>query len=239
MKDPVVPFDLERMFIDQFPITYLGEVALRTLIMFVILLTALTVSGKREVRQLSVYELVLLIGLGSAAGDPMFYHDVPLGAAIVVFVVMMSAYKFITRLSDRNKAVRERLEGKPVYVIQDGCILTQNFDDEDLGRDELFVDLRQAGLEHLGQVRLAILEPSGSLSVYTYPEEQVRPGLPVLPHLLKEQPRLVETAGLYACSNCGYTLIRQPGLDQSRPCPVCKHEQWVRAIGPDGNHTAK
>ncbi|CCG99905.1 UPF0702 transmembrane protein [Fibrella aestuarina BUZ 2] len=239
MKDPIVPFDLERMFIDQFPITYLGEVALRTLIMFVILLAALTVSGKREVRQLSVYELVLLIGLGSAAGDPMFYHDVPLGASIVVFVVMMSAYKFITRLSDRNKAIRERIEGKPVYVIQDGCILTQNFDDEDLGQDELFVDLRQAGLEHLGQVRLAILEPNGSLSVYPYPDDEVRPGLPVLPHLLKEQNRLVETTGTYACSHCGHTQIRHPGTNQSVPCPVCNHEQWVKTIGPVGAYTAK
>ena len=102
MNDPIKPFDWERMLIDQFPLLYLGEVALRTLIMFTILLVALTVSGKREVRQLSIYELVLLIGLGSAAGDPMFYHDVPLGAALVVFVVIMGAYKVITHLSDRN-----------------------------------------------------------------------------------------------------------------------------------------
>lgn len=238
MQDPVVPFDLKRMLIDQFPITYLGEVALRTLIMFAILLAALTVSGKREVRQLSIFELVLLIGLGSAAGDPMFYHDVPLGAALVVFVVMMSSYKLITYLSDKNRGIRERLEGKPVYVISEGCILTQNFDDEDLGRDELFVDLRQAGLEHLGQVRLAILESNGTLSIYRYPDDQVRPGLPVLPHLLRGETRQVKTSGTYACSYCGHTEDRAPDSDRGVVCPVCNHEQWVKTIDPAGETTA-
>ena len=85
MNNPVLPFDWHRIWLSEYPSTYLGEVALRTVFMFVVILTALSISGKREVRQLSVYELVLLIGLGSAAGDPMLYHDVPLGAAVVVF----------------------------------------------------------------------------------------------------------------------------------------------------------
>lgn len=122
MSEPVSPFDWERMFIHEFPWTYLGEVAFRTLFMFIVLLAALTISGKREVRQLSIYELVLVIGLGSAAGDPMFYHDVPLASAVVVFVVMMACYKLATYISDRNKTVRDVLEGKPVYVIENGCI---------------------------------------------------------------------------------------------------------------------
>ena len=80
MKEPVQPFDWERIVIHDFPWVYLGEVAFRTVFMFLVVLAALTVSGKREVRQLSIYELVLVIGLGSAAGDPMFYDDVPLAS---------------------------------------------------------------------------------------------------------------------------------------------------------------
>lgn len=227
MNDPIKPFDWERMLIDQFPLTYLGEVALRTFVMFAILLIALTVSGKREVRQLSIYELVLLIGLGSAAGDPMFYHDVPLGAAVVVFLVMMGCYKFITRLSDRNQTIREKIEGKPEYVIEEGSILTKNFDDEDLSQEELFVDLRQAGFEHLGQIRLAILEPNGSVSIYPFSDEETRPGLPILPHLLKQQTTQIVAEGTYACTKCGFTQAMQPG--QKNECPMCQNHRWVRA----------
>jgi uncharacterized membrane protein YcaP (DUF421 family) len=227
MKEPVSPFDWQRMWLHDYPPTYLGEVALRTVVMFVVILTALTVSGKREVRQLSVYELVLLIGLGSAAGDPMFYDDVPLAAAITVFVVVMICYKFITRLSDRNKLVRNKLEGVPVYVIEDGRILTHNFNDEDLGKDELFVDLRQAGIEQLGEVRIAILEPNGQLSLYKQPDDQIKPGLPILPKALADYTKHILTAADYACTECGHTQPMQP--DQDITCPNCQKQAWVKA----------
>lgn len=229
MIDPVSPFDWQRIWLHDYPVTYLGEVAFRTLFMFIIILIALTISGKREVRQLSVYELVLLIGLGSAAGDPMFYHDVPLGAAVVVFIVIMACYKFITRLSDRNRSIREKLEGVPVYVIENGCILTRNFDDEDLGKDELFVDLRQAGIEQLGEVRVAILEPNGQLSLYRQPDEQVKPGLPILPKALSAFTRRIITAGTYSCIHCGQTQAMQ--ADQEVTCPNCQRQVWVKSQG--------
>ncbi len=228
MPDPVQPFDWERILIDEFPWTYLAEVAFRTVFMFIVLLTALTVSGKREVRQLSVYELVLLIGLGSAAGDPMFYHDVPLASAVVVFTVMMGCYKLITYISDRNKPIRDTLEGVPVYVIENGCILTKNFDREDLGLEELFADLRVAGIEQLGQVRTAILEPNGQLSVFQFKEDDIRPGLPILPNQLKQHTEQVEQPGNYACCTCGNVHTFETPASQVN-CPRCDNTNWVKA----------
>lgn len=229
MTDPVQPFDWERILIDQFPWTYLGEVAFRTVFMFVVLLTALAVSGKREVRQLSIYELVLLIGLGSAAGDPMFYHDVPLSSAVVVFVVMMSCYKLATYISDRNQSVRETLEGKPVYIIENGCILTDNLDREDVGPEEMFSDLRAAGIEHLGQVRVAILEPNGQFSVFEFPPDEVLRGLPILPKELSRQAEHIQEPGDYACCTCG--TVQPFERPANRPaCPRCHQAVWVKAI---------
>ncbi|GAB3640880.1 DUF421 domain-containing protein [Spirosoma arcticum] len=230
MPDPVQPFDWERMLIDQFPWTYLGEIAFRTVFMFLVLLTALTISGKREVRQLSIYELVLLIGLGSAAGDPMFYHDVPLSSAVVVFVVMMGCYKLATYISDRNKPIREVLEGKAVYVIENGCILTENFDREDIGRDEMFADLRAAGIEQLGQVRIAILEADGQFSIFEFSPDEVRPGLPILPREISRHTEQINGPGRYACCNCGNVQsFEEPAIRSV--CPRCSQPVWVRAIG--------
>ncbi|UFH53729.1 DUF421 domain-containing protein [Spirosoma sp. KNUC1025] len=229
MSDPVHPFDWERIFIHDFPWSYLGEVAFRTIFMFVVLLTALTVSGKREVRQLSIYELVLLIGLGSAAGDPMFYHDVPLASAVVVFAVMMGCYKLATFISDRNKTVRDVLEGKPVYVIENGCILTQNFNKEDLGLEELFSDLRVEGIEQLGQVRTAILEPNGQLSVFQFKASEVRRGLPILPNDLKNQFSHIQQPGDYACCTCGNVQSFNTS-GQQPACPHCPETSWVKAV---------
>ncbi len=213
MQDPIQPFDWQRMLIDKFPWTYLGEIAFRTVFMFVVLLAALTISGKREVRQLSIYELVLVIGLGSAAGDPMFYHDVPLASAVVVFVVMMGCYKLVTYISDRNQAVRRKLEGKPVYVIEEGCILTDNFNGEDVTFDDLLADLRVAGIEHLGQVRTAILEHNGQLSLYQFKPGEVRLGLPILPKVFSQHSERINEAGAYACCSCGQVMrFEQPAV---------------------------
>ncbi|WP_080241057.1 YetF domain-containing protein [Spirosoma rigui] len=231
MPDPVDPFDIQRILIDQFPWTYLGEVAFRTVFMFLVLLTALTISGKREVRQLSIYELVLVIGLGSAAGDPMFYHDVPLSSAVVVFVVMMSCYKLATYISDRNKRISEIIEGKPVYVIEDGRILIDNFDREDLGIDELFSDLRTAGIEQLGQVRVAILEPSGQLSVFQFEPSAVREGLPILPKLYDRRVDQIQTPGQYACRCCGSVMTFNEPTEKP-VCPRCQQSSWVLSSKP-------
>lgn len=229
MSEPVQPFDWGRMFIHDLPWTYLGEVAFRTAFMFVILLTALTVSGKREVRQLSIYELVLVIGLGSAAGDPMFYDDVPMASAIVVFVVMMSCYKLATFISDRNRTVRKVLEGKAVYVVENGCILTENFDQEDLGLEELFSDLRVEGVEHLGQVRVAILEANGQLSIFQFEPNDVRDGLPILPNELKKDIEQIEESGKYACCNCGHVeSFTAPAGPEN--CRRCNQTKWVKAV---------
>ncbi|GAB3968013.1 DUF421 domain-containing protein [Spirosoma terrae] len=228
-SEPVSPFDWERMFIHDFPWTYLGEVAFRTVIMFAVILAALTVSGKREVRQLSIYELVLLIGLGSAAGDPMFYHDVPLSSAIVVFIVMMGCYKLATYISDRNETVHDVIEGKPVYVIENGCILTPNFSQEDLGLDELFSDLRVGGIEHLGQIRIAILEPNGQLSIFNYKENEIIAGLPILPKALERHTEHISEPGTYACCVCGY-VQRFRNVTNNACCERCSHSKWVEAI---------
>jgi uncharacterized membrane protein YcaP (DUF421 family) len=228
MPDPVDPFDIQRILIDQFPWTYLGEVAFRTVFMFLVLLTALTISGKREVRQLSIYELVLVIGLGSAAGDPMFYHDVPLSSAVVVFIVMMSCYKLATYISDRNKKISDIIEGKPVYVIENGSILIENFDREDLGIDELFSDLRTAGIEQLGQVRVAILEPSGQLSIFKFDDSDVREGLPILPKRYDKQLDHIQTPGRYACAACGVVTTFEQPTDEPL-CPRCNQPKWVKA----------
>lgn len=229
MQEPVQPFDWERILIDQLPWTYLGEVAFRTVFMFVVLLTALTVSGKREVRQLSIYELVLLIGLGSAAGDPMFYHDVPLSSAVVVFTVIMACYKLATYISDRNALVRKTLEGKPVYVIENGCILHQNFTREDMGLEELLSDLRVEGIEQLGQVRTAILEPDGRISVFRFEPVEVRPGLPILPKDLDRQTEHIQVPGDYACCTCGRVQSFDKPADFPS-CPTCGKPVWVRTV---------
>lgn len=80
-------FDLQRMLIGDLPWTFTFEVIVRTVIMYVYTLLMIRLLTKRAVGQLSLVEFLLVIALGSAVGDPMFYHDVPLLHGIAVITV--------------------------------------------------------------------------------------------------------------------------------------------------------
>ncbi|WP_207632848.1 DUF421 domain-containing protein [Foetidibacter luteolus] len=134
--------ELDRILMNKLPYTFLLEVVFRTVIMFVVILVTLRASGKRGIKQLSVFELVLIIGLGSPAGDPMFYEDVGLLPAFTVFGVIIGLYILVTRLTDRPKRAERLLEGKPVYIINNGRILCEALTGSSMSRDEL---LRSSG----------------------------------------------------------------------------------------------
>ena len=132
-----------------------------------------TILGKRGVKQLSVFELVVIIGLGSAAGDPMFYKDVGLLPAFIVFIIVISLYVLVTYLVGRNKKFEHLVEGKPDLLIRKEVFAIENFEKEALGQDEFFAELRLRGVSQLGQVETAIIETNGGISVFFYPADEV------------------------------------------------------------------
>src|SRR5690606_19572812 len=108
------------------------------------------------------------------AGDPMFYEDVGLIPALAVFIFVLLFYRILTWLSSKSEKFETFVEGRPIYIIENGQICFSNFKREDLSTEELFMELRSQGVSHLGQVKLAILEPSGVLSIYFYKDEEVK-----------------------------------------------------------------
>lgn len=74
-------FDLHRMALDKVPMDFLGEVALRSLYTFILVFLFLKITGRRGVRQMSLFEVLIILTLGSAAGDVAFYDDVPMPAS--------------------------------------------------------------------------------------------------------------------------------------------------------------
>ena len=206
---------------------FLIEIVVRTVIMYASILLALTALGKRGVKQLSVFELVIIIGFGSAAGDPMFYKDVGILNALVVLLVIVILYKFTTFLVTKSEKIDRIIEGQPICLIKDGRFSIANFDKEPLGYDEFFSEMRQQSVSHLGQVEQAIIEVSGNLSIYYYPDHEVKHGLPILPQLYAERHKQILTTGMYSCSFCGFT--EQLVATDNHLCEVCHKDEWVLA----------
>lgn len=220
-------FEWERLLFNDLPRNFLLEVIFRSAIMFTVLLLTLKVAGKRGVKQLSVFETVIIIALGSAAGDPMFYEDVGLIPAITVFSVIIVLYRVVTWLTGKSKRFEEFIEGKTECLISEGKFSIETFKKESLAQDEFFSELRLKSVEHLGQVRNAFIETSGDISVFFYNDNEVKPGLPILPDSFHYKTKQIVTAGLYACTFCGDT---KEHLQGTATCGVCGKEEWVPAI---------
>jgi uncharacterized membrane protein YcaP (DUF421 family) len=220
-------FDWHRILIsDDLPLNYLSEIAFRTFVMFMMLIIGLKFLSKRGVKQLSVFELAILIALGSAIGDPMFYNHVPVTFGIVVLIVVIFLYKVITTLTGKFKIIEVVLEGKPVLLLKDGKIEHDNYKKIGLPFDKFFAELRLKSVDHLGQVSKAYLETSGEISIYLFEDDKVVEGLPIYPELLEHPLSEIVQPGHYACISCGNI---QQVSDSKAHCAVCKNNKWIAA----------
>lgn len=220
-------FEWKRVLFNDLPVAFLLEVAFRTVIMFIVVLLTLKFTGKRGVKQLSVFEVVIIISLGSAAGDPMFYEDVGLVPAIMVFCIILMMYRLVTWLLGKSKRFENFMEGTAKCIIEDGQFSIQGFQREDLAQDEFFAELRLKSIEHLGQVRNAYIETNGAISVFFYEEKDIKYGLPIRPQLFALKNTVIPKDGIYACTFCANTQHLEPteGI-----CTVCGKKEWVLAI---------
>lgn len=206
---------------------FASQIVIKTLIMFGLILAFLRLSGKKGVRQLSVFEVAIIIGLGSAAGDPMANTDTAVLPAVLVFITILLLYRGLTWVAARNERFEQILEGSPLYVIQQGEFVLVADNERVYAKDEFFAEMRQQNIEHVGQVETAILETNGQVSFFYYSDEQVQPGLPILPHIYNQKHCTVSEPGQYACTTCGRVSELTPAQST---CSRCQQSEWVKAI---------
>jgi len=232
MNEPIVAFDFGRMLFGDEPPLFLLEIVVRTVVIYVYTLVLIRWIGSRSIGQLSLVEFLLVIALGSAVGDAMFYPDVPLVHCLLVITVVILIDKALSFLLTRSPRLEDAIEGKTVELIRDGVIHHDVLLKANFGQDELFEQLRMKDIEHVGQVRAAYLETNGNVSVFKASRE--RPGLPIEPPWDVSPPAKLKAgethAGPVACADCGSVLAPEPG--QPLPtCPRCKSKTWHKATG--------
>lgn len=175
-------FDLQRIFLgEDVPALFFGEIALRTAILFLYMLLMFRLLGQRGVGQLSFFELALVIALGSAAGDPMFYPDVPLLHGMVVITVIMLLHSGIVMLTNRHPEAEKIVEGSMYRLVVDGEFDEASIEKAALSRNEVAMALRHHGIANVGVVQRAYWEIDGKVSVFKFPAGQEKHGESLLP----------------------------------------------------------
>jgi uncharacterized membrane protein YcaP (DUF421 family) len=208
------------------PWNFLTEVVIRSVLAFIIVVLAIKATGKRGIRQLTIFELVIILTLGSAAGDVGFYKEVGVLTAFVAIVTIILMYRIITYLVLKFSVMERFLEGKPVVIIEDGMFTEHVMANQNISSDEFFMELRLEGVEHLGQVRKAILEVNGQISLFRNNSTEIKPGLNILPDIVQHHYKVIPYNGLHSCIICGFTEIQEK--DDQPVCPSCHHNKWGR-----------
>ena len=137
----------------------------RAVIIYVFLLVSLRLTGKRQVGQLAPFDLVLLLVLSNAVQNAMNGGDNSVTAGLVLALTLIVLNVFLANLTWRSRRLEALLEGRPRVLIHNGKLVARPLAREKITRHELMAALRDAGVARIDDVKVAVLETNGHISV--------------------------------------------------------------------------
>jgi uncharacterized membrane protein YcaP (DUF421 family) len=141
------------------------DVSVRTAVVYLVLLVGLRLTGKRQVGQLTPFDLLLLLLLANAVQNAMVGQDTSLVGGLVAAGTLLLLNAGVARFVWRLPEAARLVEGTPTILIRHGTILTPSLAQEGISKDDLLRALREHGIEEVSAVRSAILEVDGTISV--------------------------------------------------------------------------
>lgn len=143
----------------------LAEVVLRTAVVYLALLVGLRLAGKRELGQMTTFDLIVVLVIANAVQNAMVGANTSLTAGLVAAATLLGAHAVVWRLGRRFPWIRERVRGTPTLLVHEGLPLREHLDREGLDREDLLQALREHGVDDLATVKEAVLEVDGTISI--------------------------------------------------------------------------
>lgn len=142
------------------------ERVIRATLVYGFAVVALRLAGKRELGQLSTFDLVVLLFFSNVLQNSINGPDNSVTGGVVGAATMLGLHYLVARLTFANVRVAELIDGRPTTLIEDGQILPDNLARELISRAELTVACHRQGVRRLEDVDLAMLEPGGAITVF-------------------------------------------------------------------------
>lgn len=152
------------------------EIVIRSLVIYLFIILAIRVTGKKELAQLSVIDLVFILLISNAVQNAMVGENSSLLGGIIAAGTLFSVNVILKFLTYRYKNAKGLIEGDPVLLIHNGKIIRKNMNKEKIQKEELEAAVREHGLAKIEDVDLAILENDGNISIISdnYTKKSVR-----------------------------------------------------------------
>ena len=189
---------------------------LRTLFLYLVLIFAVRLMGKRQIGEMEPAEFVVTMLVANLAAIPMQDGAIPLYSGLVPILTVLGMELVLSGLILHSVRFRRFLCGKPVILIDNGKLVQQNLRRTRVTLDELTGHLREKDVLDIQTVQFAILETNGNLSVFPYP---------------KEKPASAKDAGVQAAKQyLPVTILEDGYLSKENLKRAGKDETWLQTI---------
>lgn len=225
-KEDIHLWDVQRILLGEAPASFLLEVFVRTVFIYLMLLIAVRLMGKRMSGQLTIAEMAVMLTLGAIVSPAMQIPNVGLLQGTLILVLALTFQRGVNWLEFRNENLEELSHGKVTMLVKDGVLMLNALRDSKVSRQQLFALLRNENIFNLGDLERVYLESFGSISVFRF--DTSVPGLSILPpgELKTISLDKEETSNELACTSCGHVRSATGTEDI---CPVCSSNTWLQA----------
>jgi uncharacterized membrane protein YcaP (DUF421 family) len=226
LLDDIKLWDWMRIMIGNVPWSFFIEAAIRITFIYLLLLLAMRLLGKRMAAQLNRNELVTLTFLAAAIGVPLQAPDRGLIPPVIIAFVVIIIGRMVASISAKNERFEEISQGNIEPLIKDAVLQFGHMRNSRISREKLFATLRSEGITHLGEVKRLYIEANGSFTLIT--DDKPDPGLSILPEWDKEFRSLQPLSDkMLVCKNCGN---RRQLHEHDQLCIHCGETNWATAV---------
>lgn len=152
----------------------------RAIIIYICVILAVRVMGKRQIGELKPHELVVTVLVSQIATIPMEDNSMPLINSLIPLMTLVALELFVSVLSMKSLGFRNLMEGRPIFIIRDGKIDQKQMKRLRFTVDDLVDSLREKNIFDINDVDYAVIETNGTVSVLPKKEKQ-----PVTPQDMK------------------------------------------------------
>ena len=141
------------------------NIVIRTVIVYGVLLVGLRLTGKRQLGQMTPFDLVVILLVANAVQNAMVGTDTSVTGGLIAAAVLIALNYGVAFARERLPFLRRAVEGSPSLIVSDGELIRAHLVQEGLDEDDVLMAIREHGFENLSGVRMAVLETDGSISI--------------------------------------------------------------------------
>lgn len=139
---------------------------IRAIVIYAVLLLIFRIAGKRSLAQISTFDFVLLLIISEAIQQALLGNDSSMTNALLVVVTLVGLDIGLSLIKQRSQQLEKVVDGMPVVLLADGKPIKERMDKERVDESDILVAARSIqGLERLDQIKYAVLEQSGGISI--------------------------------------------------------------------------